>query len=90
GFVLMHFVLTYPLLVIYLYMSLIIPWVFLMLAALFGAAGVRLNQREGVLVALMLAAPFALSVTVPALETALRGGGCGRCWRSPRSLSSGW
>jgi 4-amino-4-deoxy-L-arabinose transferase-like glycosyltransferase len=72
GFVLMHFVLTYPLLVIYLYMSLIIPWVFLMLAALFGAAGVRLNQREGVLVALMLAAPFALSVTVPALETALR------------------
>jgi len=70
-FVILHFRSSYAYLIIYLYMSLMIPALFLLFAGLIATISPSINPRQGVLLLGVMLIPFVLSVLIPTLEPAL-------------------
>jgi|GEM_PF-1295514 len=71
GLIVLHFKTSYPFLILYLYMSLMIPALFLLLAGLIAMAAPKLDMRQGFILLAVILLPFILSITLPTLEAAL-------------------
>ena len=69
--IIFHFRSSYAYLIIYLYMSLMIPALFLLFSGLIAIMTPSINPRQGVLLLGVMLIPFALSVLIPTLEPAL-------------------
>ena len=69
--ILLHYMTSFAYLVIYLYMSLMIPALFLLFGGLIATISPSLNLRQGVMLLGVMLIPFALSVFIPTLEAAL-------------------